>query len=348
MFESIDAAERTKAWYAERRKGVTASEIAAVCGLSPWCSPFTLYMRKTGQVDEQPDNERMELGRELEAVVLRRFARRHPELIVRKGGLYRSVPRPWQLATPDALVFDGAGDDYRPDPTLPGPNAHPEYNQPVAVVQAKFASTKQEWGDEGTDEIPLHYRCQVMWEMRVMNVGVAYVAVIFGDGDYREYEVLFDVRDADIMERRAAQFIERLRDGEPPPIDWSSSTTQTLKKLYPGLEDTAVELPERAVNAWHVFRALEAFAEKRKRLAENQIRAALGAATRGTVDGNVVLTRTKFERRTVRGALLKKDHPDLWERYTGEPSVVDRLTFLKEKNAHPNGQPGRGPEGNRA
>jgi putative phage-type endonuclease len=346
MFEFIDAAERTKAWYRERRKGVTASEIAAVLGLSNWCSPYTLFMRKTGAVQEQPDNERMELGRELEAVVLRRFAKRHTELLVAKGGLYRSAPRPWQLATPDGLAYDGpARVGY--DPTNLSVPADPDHNHPVAVVQAKYAATQHEWGEDGSDEIPLHYRCQVMWEMDVMDVGVAYVPVIFGNAQYREYVVQYCVTDIDIMRRRAVQFLERLRDGEPPPIDWSPSTTDTLKKLHPELEDVDAEVPERAVNAYQVFQALEKFAEKRKRQAENEIRAALGSAARGVVDGQKVLTRSMYDRHTVKGALLKKDHPDIWERYNAS-SVVDRLNFLKEKHASPNGLPGRGPEGNRA
>jgi putative phage-type endonuclease len=339
MFEYIDAQERTKAWYAERRRGVTASEIAAVLGLSPWCSPFTLFMRKTGMVEEQPDNEQMELGRELEAVVLRRFARRHPELLVTKGGLYRSKPRPWQLATPDGLAYDTDSlIQGRYDPTLLTAAAHPEHNHPIAVVQAKYAVRSDGWGEDGSDEIPLYYRCQVMWEMAVMNVGKAYVPRIDGNGKYHEHEVLFDVRDADIMDRRAVQFLERLRDGEPPPIDWSPSTTDTLKKIHCDLDDVDAEVPERAVNAYHVFQALEKFAEKRKRQAENEIRAALGSAARGVVNGQKVLTRSMYDRHTVKGALLKKDHPDIWEQYNAS-SVVDRLNFLKEKHhARPDSQ----------
>lgn len=346
-FEFIDADERTKAWYAERRKGVSASEIAAVCGLSKWCSPFTLYMRKTGMVDEQPDNERMELGRELEAVVLNRFRRRHPELTVTKGGLYRSAARPWQLATPDGLAYDvpAAVVNFGWETAM----GDRRVRQPIAVVQAKTAATTYDgWGDEGTDEIPLAYRCQVMWEMDVMGVGVAYLPVIFGNAHYAEYVVEYDVRDVDIMRRRAAQFIERLRDGNPPPIDWSTSTTETLKRLHPDLEDRGAEVPERAVNAYRVFRALEKFASKRKRQAENEIRAALGPACFGTVDGVKVLTRSKHERRTIRGALLRKDHPDIWERYASDPSVVDLLRVTEENDARPNGQSGRGSEGNRA
>jgi len=348
-FEYIDVAERSPAWYERRRRGITASEIAAVLGLSPWCSPFTLHMRKTGAVDDQPDNERLAIGRDMEDVVLRQFARRHPELTITKGGLYRSTARTWQLATPDALAYEKpAESDYDPlNLSVPAVPADPHYNAPIAVVQAKTAATHHEWGDEGTDEIPVQYRCQVLWEMDVMGVGVAYVPVIFGNAKYAEYVVEYSVTDIDIMRRRAAQFLARLADGEPPPVDWATSTTDTLKKLHPDLEDTEVEVPERSVNAYHVFLALEKFAERRKRQAENEIRAALGSAARGTVDGLKVLTRSKYERWTVKSSSLKKDDPALWERHA-VPAVVDRLTYLKEKHARPNGLSGRSPEGNRA
>jgi len=337
-FEFIDVAERTPAWYERRRRGVTASEIAAVLGLSPWCSPFTLHMRKQGLVEEQPDTERMELGRELEAIVLRMFARRHPELAVGKGGLYRSTARPWQLATPDGLAYDNphGASGYEPQ-TLVRP-AHPVDFPPVAVVQAKTAATAHEWGDEGTDEIPVHYRCQVLWEMDVMGVGVAYVPVLIGNRNYAEYVVEYSVNDIDIMRRRAAQFLARLADGLEPPVDWAPSTTDTLKKLHPDLEDVDAEVPERAVNAYHVFASLEKFAERRKRQAENEIRAALGPAARGAVDGRKVLTRSMYERHTVKGAALRKDHRAIWESYATS-ALVDRLTFSKEKpHARPDSQ----------
>ncbi|MBO0875327.1 MAG: YqaJ viral recombinase family protein [Pseudonocardia sp.] len=53
-------------WFAARRQGVTASEIAAILGLSPWDSAFAIYHRKMGVLDNQPDSDVLSLGRRLE------------------------------------------------------------------------------------------------------------------------------------------------------------------------------------------------------------------------------------------------------------------------------------------
>ena len=55
-------------WHTLRRDGVTASEIAAVLGLSPWDSPFSLYWRKiNGWCADDPVD--MSTGRRVEPVV---------------------------------------------------------------------------------------------------------------------------------------------------------------------------------------------------------------------------------------------------------------------------------------
>jgi predicted phage-related endonuclease len=64
-------------WLEARRKGVTASEIAVVLGLSPYGSPFELYHRKTGTLPEQPQSDDMALGVYMEQFVAGRFGNRY-------------------------------------------------------------------------------------------------------------------------------------------------------------------------------------------------------------------------------------------------------------------------------
>src|SRR5260221_100837 len=93
-------------WLAARRLGVTASEIAVILGISPFDSPFNLYYKKTGQISEDFDNNAMSLGRHLEPWIADRWADEHPDWHIEMAGLFASVDRPWQLATPDRLLFD--------------------------------------------------------------------------------------------------------------------------------------------------------------------------------------------------------------------------------------------------
>jgi hypothetical protein len=56
-------------WLTERRKGIGASEAAAVLGLSRYKSPLDVYLDKTGEIGPQDDSERMYWGRKLEGRV---------------------------------------------------------------------------------------------------------------------------------------------------------------------------------------------------------------------------------------------------------------------------------------
>src|SRR5262245_52949583 len=64
------------AWLEARRKGIGASEIAAVLGISPWESPFSLYWRKVNGWDYEPSSE-MEWGTRLEPVIAEKYANNH-------------------------------------------------------------------------------------------------------------------------------------------------------------------------------------------------------------------------------------------------------------------------------
>ena len=61
-------------WLNERRSGIGGSDAAAVMGLNPWKSPLDVYLDKTGQLMESPDNPALYWGRVLEEVVAREYS----------------------------------------------------------------------------------------------------------------------------------------------------------------------------------------------------------------------------------------------------------------------------------
>lgn len=275
----VDIEIGSPGWYAERRKGITASEIPIILGLAPWGSPFNLYWAKQGLDVDEPDNDAMAWGNELEDVILRRFAREHPEFHVTPGGLYRHGGNPRWMATPDGLAYEG----------------DPESGEPVAVVQVKTAGSHDEWGDEGTDQIPPYYLAQVRWEMHVMGVDTAYVPVLFNGRTYREYIVKQDDVDVALMVKEAEAFWQRIVDGDPPDVDWRPATTLALKRLHPDVEDTEVELPADLIRQWQAADEQIREAKRAKDEAENRIRDLLGKAARGTVNGRKVVTRSVYD-----------------------------------------------------
>ena len=296
-------------WLAARRTGITASDISVVLGLSPWTSPFTLFHRKTGDLPEEPDNDRMALGRYLEEFVCERFATRYPEIWLEGDGqtLYASDERPWQMATPDRLVFDSETPDLGAGP--------------LAVLEAKTAGSWEGWGPEGSADIPIQYRCQALWQLDVMKVDATYVAALgLPSQQVRVYPIYRDEEAEDelvLMRDEAERFLDRIAHHDPPPVDWTESSTRSLKQLYApddGATDYVVGRRLAMSYAAAVRRYQEA--ERRKREVENQIRSLMGESQR-VVDrtGQLVARRSRY---------VVKEH-------VRRESVVDRLTPAKGK-----------------
>ena len=276
-------------WLDARRKGVTASEIAVLMGLSPYGSPFELYHRKTGTLPAQiPDNDAMALGRHMESYIAGRFQERHPEFAVGGDGraLFASLERPWQMATPDRIVYDAA--------RISGPD--------LAVLECKVDGGSDEWGDDGTDEIPVHYRCQVLWQMNVMQVPAGYLAcLLWQRRQVRVYELAMDDaarRDLAVMQSAARRFLERIDHGPAPEPDWRPATTGALKHLHPTVEDRDAPISTQLATWYMAADRNEKEWDRKKALYANRIRDAIGTARRA-VDpgrgGQVIATRQVYD-----------------------------------------------------
>ena len=210
------------AWHAARMDAVGGSEVAPILHLSPFESHFSLWHRKAGMVAPVEENPQMRWGKKLEDVICDEFAAQHPKLSVVRAGTYRHVERHWQIANPDRLAIGETGD--------------------VVVVEAKTARDEIGWGEEGTDEIPVYYRCQVLHYLDVLGLTLAYVPVLIAGSDYREYVVTYDAKDAQLGRDAAEAFIASLRQGRRPPIDSHDQTYRVVRELHPDIEDVNVEI----------------------------------------------------------------------------------------------------------
>lgn len=277
-------------WLAARRRGVTASEIAVVMGLSPYDSPFALYHRKRGDLPGVEDTGAMERGRILEPYIADKFQASHPDLYVVGDGraLYAHPDRPWQMATPDRLVY-------------PAGHGAPYLCDPLAVLETKTdAGGDDQWGDDGTDQIPVHYRCQVLWQMDVLGVTAAYVACLaMRSWKLRVYELTIDgdaETDLKIMRDTARCFLDDIRDGRAPDVDWRPQTAAALRHLHPSLEDREAVVGTRTAISYRAACRRYKEAERRKNEMTNRLRAEMGSArTAVTRRGEQVAARQVYE-----------------------------------------------------
>ena len=273
-------------WHALRRSGIGASEIAAVVGLSPFESAFSLWHRKKGNIGgADPDNSLFLWGHLLEPVVANRFAAKHPEYAVTKCGTYAAEHSRWQLANVDRALFD-SDEFFAIGMELPAD--HP----PRSILEIKTTRYGDGWGRAMTDEIPLHVRCQVMQQMDVLEVDYAWVAVLIGGNDYREYRIDYDGDDAKALRDAGAAFWESLHPSDEPPIDASHETYEAVRELHPDIDrNLDVEIPPAMFHEYLQAKENADTTADHLRQVKSQLLRTLGNARRALVAGTPVLRR---------------------------------------------------------
>lgn len=255
------------AWHEARLNGIGGSEISAVMGLNPWDSPFSLWHRKLGRISAVEMNDAMEWGTRLEPVILRKFLDLHPEFVGEHVGTWRHGERWWQIANPDLALI------------------HRDRSGRVELVDAKFSRYGDGYGKEGTDEVPVHVRCQALWYLDVFGLERCHIAVLVGGMDYAEYVVQHSEHECRILRDKAATFMQTLADGERPDIDGHSETYQAVRELNPDIDDRIIDITEDMARLFCVTRAELAEAEKAHSFAKSTLLDHMGEAKTAKWDG---------------------------------------------------------------
>lgn len=325
-------------WHELRRTGITASEIAAVMGLSPWQSAFSLYWAKANGWSGE-DSDIMSTGRHLEDAIAEWWAEAEGEpqnYRLSFAGLFAHAERRWQLATPDRILYgtcpDCGGSGFNP-------REDPEYGamlcnrchiagyvgDPVGLLECKWVAYSWDgWGEPGTDQIPVYYRAQCLWQVDVLDVDEVHVSAL-GPGGFRAYVVRRDEGDLELMRKAGEEFHRRITDGDPPDLDSHSATLTTLKRLHPSVGEGDVEIEYWLAESYRQAREERKNVEEGIALCEAEIRTALASTyARATYNGRTVASRSIYEQERIDVARLRKERPDVAAEYT-TTSTVDRL-----------------------
>ncbi len=258
------------AWHAQRRTALGGSEVAAVLGISPFESPFALWHRKAGLLAPTPDRPEMEWGRRLESAVRQKWVDEHAATHTRPRLGRTFLADGWRLASPDGLPRLRRG------------------SRRVEPLEIKTAHNDADWGEPGTDQVPVYYLTQVRWYLGILDAEVAHLAVLIGGGDYREYVIRQNADDLELMVSAGRAFLDSLAAGERPDIDSSDITYQAVRELHPEIDrGTRVTLgAEMAAELLASRRALDAAAE-RHTLAKSVVLDAMGDGHHGVDEFDV-------------------------------------------------------------
>src|SRR5579885_1406893 len=156
-------------WLAMRRNDVTASDVAAVCGVDPQRTALQVYAEKIGIFAGRPDEAIMRRGRWLEPAVIEALADLRPEWETRRARVYLRDDTIRIGASPDVVAIDPERDG-------------------VGNVQCKVVARPvflRDWCHDGNGDgpvaVPLAYQLQTLTEAMLMGATWAVVAALVID-----------------------------------------------------------------------------------------------------------------------------------------------------------------------
>lgn len=192
----------------ERKLGIGGSDMPIILGLSNYKTPYQLYLEKKGIVSIGDEMSPLQYwGNRLEAIIRDEFSDRNNVLV----------------ETPDTIThsfydFIRANiDGYIPE------------WEAVLEIKCSTQFMANEWGEDGSDCIPMAYLAQVAHYCSVTNADYAYIAVLIGGHDYRQYRYARDLElERTIIDAACAFWDAIQKDSPPPPINQID-----LKMMFP-------------------------------------------------------------------------------------------------------------------
>ncbi len=306
LANSPDLSEREK-WLIKRRQGIGGSDAPVVCEMSPWMSPFLLYLDKRGELEPSEMNEPMRWGSLLEPVIRQRYAEvTGVEVAVPKEILVHPK-HPFMIANVDGLL-------------------------PDRVLEVKTDRFGIGWGEPGTDEIPEMYLCQVTHYMAVTGRKLADVAVLVGGSDFRVYTVQQDPELEELIVHQEREFWKLVEAGTPPE---ATSYSDVKHKWGRKSASLVIQASNECLSCVEKLRDMASF-EKNAKPVEEELKARI-MAEMGNADtlshGESILATWKMDKPGQKFSqdILKEKHPEIHKECMVDKDPNRRFLLKKEK-----------------
>lgn len=299
----------------DRSNFIGGSDAAAIIGLSRWGSPLSVWAEKTKQVQpKELDSEAVELGRELEDYVARRF--------MKKTG--KKVRRVNKMLVHKVHPFIGGHIDR----DVVGENS---------IFEAKTCSAfkAREWELE---EIPAEYVIQAMHYLAVTGADRCYISVLIGNQDFKTKTIERDEKAIADLIRREVDFWERFVVPQVMPMA-GPRDKDTLDELFPVAEEgETVELDDKAdaiIESLAGLKADEKSLAGQIATAENDLRQLIGKAEAGLTPAMRKVYWGNIHSRRLSTDMVKERHPGVYEECATKKSY--RKLIIKELKENDNG-----------
>lgn len=235
----------------DRQKFLGGSDVAAIFGVSPWRTPLNLYLDKIsprGEDTLDPAKKKFFARRKRQEPVIAEMLADEYGIVVTRLSLDDNPNRYLDeehsflaaeidfefLMSPAVREHFPERADFAaiPDGTL--------LNGEIKTVHPFKAS---EWGEEGSEEVPIHYAAQGMHGLGVTRRPAVLVAALFGLDTLVCFPVMRDEETIAAMRKKAVTFwTENVIKRVPPaPVN-----VDDVRRMYAGMKGRPVELSDEA------------------------------------------------------------------------------------------------------
>lgn len=203
-----------------RAKSLGGSDVGAVLGLSKYRSAVDVWMEKTGKAVAVRDSLPLRFGQFAESFVATEYALATGLSLVTHDDAVVHPKYSFMLGHIDRFVLSS---------DLPLIGSDRQINA-SRILECKTANpfAQSEWGEAGSDQVPLSYLVQCVWYMMLTNIDRTDLAVLFGNADFRIYEISRDLELEQMVIERAKSFWENHVLTDIPPPATSESDYKTL------------------------------------------------------------------------------------------------------------------------
>lgn len=246
----------------DRRTYIGGSDIAAIMGLSPWKTALDVYERKISNEPELLDEEKRKFfaRRKRQEPVVAEMLFDTYGIEVTKLSLddnpnrYMDPQYPFLAAEIDYefVMTDAARDAF---PARPEWAAIPNGTLLNGEIKTVHPFVAKHWGEEGSEEVPIHYAAQSMFGLGIVRRPACLVAALFGIDNLLGFPVMADDETIPGMRSKAVAFWQNHVIPRIPP---EPSNMDDIMKLFARANGRPVEADEKLIEKLEALRNVRA------------------------------------------------------------------------------------------
>lgn len=280
-------------WLEWRRKGIGGSDAASIVGVSPWRSAVQVFIDKTETIQEDIDNERMRIGRDLEDYVAKRFEEETGKKVRRNNYMLQHDDFDFLIANIDREIVGEK-----------------------ALLECKTTNSyaKKDW----ENDIPIYYQMQCLHYLLVTGYERCYIAVLIGNEAFKYYTIERDEETIQMLLDTELSFWNDfvLANACPPP-DGSNRLDELLNKRYKDSVEDEIPLEDVAlkyINRLDDLTTLKNDIDTQIKENRQHLKLMLEDAEKGVIADRVVTWKTQ-KRHELDTKRIKAEAPELYEKY---------------------------------